>query len=397
MDLLPHQRTERPTVEATPRTALEQAGGEHFPVLTSLRFLAAFYVVLFHTYPWLRARPEGTIARLWQTFCGHGFVAVGFFFTLSGFILAHNYSPQRAYLVRDFYRARFARVYPVYLLGIGAGLPILLIHALRDGNFSGAALELFVALSLTQAWLPTLWNAVNVPGWSLSVEAFFYLCFPSLSRSLARHALDRPRAFGLLAGLVVVALLPASLGMLHSDTGLPMSDLSVVANTLRYNPALALPEFAFGIVLARVHALGFARAHVVRWLSWPALVLLGIALTSDLVPYMLLHNGALLPVLSVLILRAADGREVWRPLRHPTLLLLGEASYALYILHLMVFIYVKTALERLGIDPLASWVFPCQASLSVLLSLACHRWFERPARARLLTLSSLRSATFVRS
>src|SRR5579863_596949 len=86
--------------------------------LTGVRFLAAFYVVLFHSLPWLRNKYQ--VPETLQIFLGNGYLAVSLFFILSGFILAYTYEGQiegSRNLFR-FWQARFARIYPVYFLSL---------------------------------------------------------------------------------------------------------------------------------------------------------------------------------------------------------------------------------------------------------------------------------------
>ena len=56
----------------------------------------------------------------------NGFVFVGFFFLISGFILAYNYAERPTPLVkRDFWVARFSRLYPVYLVALALSFQML--------------------------------------------------------------------------------------------------------------------------------------------------------------------------------------------------------------------------------------------------------------------------------
>jgi peptidoglycan/LPS O-acetylase OafA/YrhL len=88
------------------------------PALTGVRFFAAFYVVLSHSLPWVATRFR--IPWPAKIFLSNGYLAVAMFFLLSGFILAYTYDGQitgsrnRA----RFWEARFARIYPVYLLSL---------------------------------------------------------------------------------------------------------------------------------------------------------------------------------------------------------------------------------------------------------------------------------------
>lgn len=354
--------------------------------LTSLRFFAAFYVVLFHVIPW-GAEPESgaALAQAWARFCSHGFVSVGFFFALSGFILAYNYPPEKLANKRRFYLARFARVYPVYAVGLLLGLPFLAVRTLRDGAFGRAAAEITSALTLTQAWVPQLWNAVNAPGWSLSVEAFFYLCFPLLLPVVARQASTPRRAVIGLVVLYGVALAPALLGTWSS--GMPITDESPLANFVRYSPALRLSEFTFGVCLGRWHALRNTAPPSPRALlvtQAAALAVIAWALGSDAVPYMLLHNGLLLPAFAAVIISFTHRIGVARALEARWLVRLGEASYSLYILHLLAWMYFKAVLERVGVEPYSGPALLAFTLLVIGASLASHDLIEQPARRRIL-------------
>ena len=67
-----------------------------------------------------------------------GYVFVGFFFLLSGYVLAYNYAGRPTPLVkRDFWRARFARLYPVYLLSLAISFTMLQAewHARTHADF----------------------------------------------------------------------------------------------------------------------------------------------------------------------------------------------------------------------------------------------------------------------
>src|SRR5882672_6555828 len=82
--------------------------------LTALRFFAALYVLVYHR----RAELSG-YADLPDRIIAHGYVGVPLFFVLSGFVLAYNYvGPDGRLSTRSltFYTARFARIYPMYLL-----------------------------------------------------------------------------------------------------------------------------------------------------------------------------------------------------------------------------------------------------------------------------------------
>ena len=106
--------------------ATTQAESKILP-LTSARFFAALYVMLFHSVPTIpsQGNPHGVLTRI----IGLGYVGVPFFFLLSGFILAIVYLKNSTPIdKRKFYLARFARIYPLYPGGNGAGSSALSLH-----------------------------------------------------------------------------------------------------------------------------------------------------------------------------------------------------------------------------------------------------------------------------
>ncbi|MEO8876844.1 MAG: acyltransferase family protein, partial [Polyangiaceae bacterium] len=149
--------------------------------LTGLRFGAAASVVAFH-FVRFRFDPQGILRRIMSC----GFTAVGLFFVLSGFILVYAYdgvphfeSPQR----RAFFRARFARVYPVYALGMifGAFVTFALgwAHVSDFTSFRGALRIAAVTCVLTGVSHRTMF-VFNWAAWSLTSELLFYVSFPFL-------------------------------------------------------------------------------------------------------------------------------------------------------------------------------------------------------------------------
>ena len=158
--------------------------------LTSLRFVACFMVVMFHY--------EGALFGRYSLMpvSSTGFLGVTFFFVLSGFILCHRYSGvdfSRNELYQ-FYAARFARVYPFYIISVVLSLPALInadLYFQDTGQKTSAALLTagpVLAVAGLHAWLPGAACSVNCPTWSISNEVFFYLCFPFLLRMLRTSA-----------------------------------------------------------------------------------------------------------------------------------------------------------------------------------------------------------------
>ncbi|NBD09836.1 acyltransferase family protein [Corallococcus silvisoli] len=364
---------------------------QHLDALTGLRFLAAAHVVAYHVYHLVFSGTEAPPGL--HGLLDSGYVGVSFFFVLSGFILGYNYlerPPDTREARKAFWVARFARVYPVYALGLAVAAPAFL-KGLRDAWLAdpseawrqGEALVL--APLLLQSWMPWTALAWNGAGWSLAVEALFYATFPFLAGRLGRWGTR-----GLVVGMGVAYLaalgLPALYILVDPDhTGGVASayNSGPWMLALRFNPLARLPEFVLGILAGRFFLLRAEEAPRAR--PW-VLTALGGAVLAALVgstslPFPLLHNGLLAPVFAALIVLLPRSQgPVARLLASRPLRLLGEASYALYILHMPVMFAWKSVLKRLGASPTSAWAVSALAVGTVSLSVLAYERVEKPAR-----------------
>ena len=290
--------------------------------LTSLRFFAAL-MVLFHHY-------FGFIA---------GFSGVTFFYVLSGYILTVNYAGKVGSWaeIRLFWWKRFARIYPTHLLSLAAALPL------------GSSLAILpLNLLLLQSWFPaqSVHFSFNGPSWSISNEAAFYAAFPWLV------GLVTPRR---LAGWGI---------------GLVAAALFLRADFLFYVfPPTRLFEFCVGIGLAL-----YARHRPIGLGG----ELGAIALAAACVSCFYLHPGSLgwsivyIPGAAALVyVFSRSSGPVSRLLSLPALVVLGDASFMLYMIHVPLSAYLPVGGVALTI-------------VAIGLSLILHLTFERPAQQRLL-------------
>ncbi len=355
------------------------------PALTSLRFVAAAMVFVFHlrqftNYDWAYAIAPGMNQ------------GVSFFFVLSGFVLAYAYH-ERRYSWRSFYLARFARVWPLHMVCMLALLAALPLRFARGQDMDAGASAVTFALKalLLDAWVPTRatlssWNAVS---WSLSVEAAFYAVFPLLLVAVSR----RPALT--LAGAAALTFLVYSAGV---ALGLPLSDGGRWGPTLvdlGYLPPARLFEFSLGVAACRVWRgwLAPAKASPAAWSALEAAALLATALWLFVAIPPLVHgtDGALFAWLrvsgaslgfAVVILAFAGGRGVvGRFLSLRPCVALGEASFAFYLVHAVV-LRVLPLYRALGPATLSAAAF----ALSLALAFALRHSVEAPMRRIILGL-----------
>jgi peptidoglycan/LPS O-acetylase OafA/YrhL len=336
--------------------------------LTSARFFAALWVVLFHLYA------SWPVLQNVRPIIAVGYSGVTFFFVLSGFVLSYNYLPRQCGF-RDFWSARAARIVPVYLLGLVLSAPFF-IHAWQKQG-SGAMSSGLVSIVLLQAWIPKaalLWNG---PGWSLSCEAFFYLLFPLMAVPLGKLFRWRPVytfatvwLFGTVPSIWYAFSCPEG----SVDSGSHATLLSVV----KFNPLLRLPEFVLGIGLGWLFLDGvrMPKARTILILCVAALILLLTAAGS--VPYPALHNALLAPIYGLIILSLTSDFDI---LGNSAFVLLGESSYCLYLLHGPISNIWFAIAKRIGLAQHTSICCVAYLVATVLISIVSYNFIEAPGRA----------------
>jgi peptidoglycan/LPS O-acetylase OafA/YrhL len=360
------------------------------PALTSIRFFAALWVVISHLV--VMGFMHFPAPVLWAA--GDSRPAVTFFFVLSGFILAHNYSDDfDRDALRRFYVARFARIYPMLLLSLALAAPVTAVLLISDdkahlfewygipGNPTLPLItSLLAQLLCLTAWLPfaTVNQPWNGPAWSISCEVFFYLMFPLLVRFIARLTWPQ-RALLLIAGFCAQGLwLVAAHELLApSRSGFLISQW----------PLTHLFEFVLGIAAeryCRASLAGSSQAdHKGRVAAAMALVAIGLLVVwRPLEPaYYLLS-----PCFALLIAGlAVQKRPAWGLLSMRPLVLLGEASFSLYLIHvpLMHLAAISGMDHNSGLTLLFALV---------LSSVIVFCMIERPVRATLVRRLTHRAA-----
>jgi peptidoglycan/LPS O-acetylase OafA/YrhL len=362
------------------------AARPRLPALTSLRFFAAFHVVIFHFQAM-----QIFIGPAWfQKLSSIGYVGVSFFFVLSGFILVYTYAG-RPMILKSFWRARFARIYPAYAFSLLVTAPFF-FYAVLTMNIpffvwakSHLKLASALVLSLLQAWVPQAaltWNAV---AWSLSVEAFFYLLFPFLVLLLVRRT--QPQLLLLAAASWLTSLALSCSYVLFNPDHLSVVNSDVLGafwlNALKFNPLARLPEFLLGIACGFL----FLRSRRESKLALPMVLsgmvaLIVVVYFSAVIPYPILHTALLGPAFAAIVYGFALRPNWGAILENRLLVLCGDASYSLYLLHSMIIgMYFHSTTGQLRYQsPIGVLVF---VLLAVTVSALVYRFIEEPARRKL--------------
>jgi peptidoglycan/LPS O-acetylase OafA/YrhL len=335
------------------------------PALTGIRFVAAFAVLAVHF-----AKPANDYVKALN---GHGIVGVTLFFILSGFILSYTYLLSTGIMkgtAKEFWAARFARIYPMYIFAFIITAPLILTWS-RSGHvwWSGLA-----TVTLTQAWIGVGVSEWNPPGWSLSAELFFYFAFPFLIKPVSR--LRSQSIAGLSLVLWIASLVPT---LVYIATG------AEDRNFWMFNPLVRFPEFLLGLS-AGVLWIRHER-QVVNACKYLAEISFLVLLFIMCIPCneAWVMNGALAPLFILIIFGLAAGRgPLSKILGTRLFVLVGSASFSLYIIHWPVWWMGKILVDRLHLDLQAGTVFFLIAVLVIVpVSIACFKLIEEPVNKRL--------------
>ena len=344
--------------------------------LTTLRFLAALWVVLFAAWPHL----DVGFTPIAVT---RGYLGVEVFFVLSGFILSHVYleaaGQGRAggFSYRGFLWARIARVYPLHLVTL-AGMIGLGVAATAAGLTVSESLidwrSLPAHLTMTHAWGLASSAAFNHPSWSISAEWFAYLGFPAFA-FVAWRLRERPVLATALAAGGALALYAA----FERLAGFPLTEA-----TFRWGALRIVPCFALGCALYLIH-----RRAPVRHGGLIALVCgAGVIACASLGlwdPLVVLFAGGM-----ILGLGGLDNARAG-VLASRAGVYLGEISYSIYMVCAPVLLLgVNVAARLTGADDKRLHVIVWLAVLAAIpvAAAATYHLVERPARKALRGLAA---------
>ena len=329
----------------------------HYLALDGLRGIAALAVVSLHVAGYFRLPVQP----------GHAYLAVDFFFMLSGFVIAHAYD-SRLRLgmgVARFLAVRLIRLQPLVLLGVALGTGAYLLHG-GTGMANVLLAAVTNALLLPSPFLLALrpWAfPLDTPLWSLAFEIWINLLYALLFRALTRRTLSSALALG--AGLVLaVSLTHAGL-----DVGFAWQDFQL-------GGARVLFPFVMGVMLSRYASTGAGGAGWAHALCVPLLLVLCAPAFGggwyDAAAVLLFF-----PALLFAAARAPASRHLdplWR--------WLGRLSYPVYVVHYPFVVVVSNLLKSAHAGPAAAWAGAGATMLLVLVFAAlAEKFYDAPVRA----------------
>ena len=343
--------------------------GGRFDSLQALRGIAALMVATAHLYSLDQRFFGGPVL---SPFVQIGFAGVDLFFVLSGFVMVHltRVGVGNAAVVPAFLFARAARLYPLWWIALGT---ISIVWVLKP-NWVFASISGAPNLLADFALWPSERPPLLAVGWTLIHEMYFYIVFGLLLVLPSRY---------MVYGLMMWLLLVISGNVMINSSGTPYSPFL----TLLTHP-LTL-EFGLGAAVGLLATKGLRPISLVLfffglvWLITTSLLAYKspVSLFESSWSRTLAYGPAWALVLWGIVGLEADSKFVpFRPL-----VILGDASYALYLLHVPVFAAVsRLVAPYCGPSPwdnVVAWV--SLLTIACISALLVHRYIERPILARL--------------
>lgn len=352
----------------------------HYQILDGLRGVAALVVVMFHTFEVYSNEDHA------KQILNHGYLAVDFFFLLSGFVVAYAYDDRWGKMSQwEFYKRRLIRLQPMVIMGSVIGAALFYFQ-------TGPA---FPLVSATPLWkmllvmvvgftllplLPSMdirgWGEMHPldgPAWSLFFEYIANILYAVGIRKLSNKALG------------IVVLLSAGL-LVHLAVTSPNGDViggwSFDEKQLSIGFARLLYPFFAGVLLMRTGK----RIHVRGgFLICSLLVVAALCMPRIGGPQQLWMNGLYesfcIIVLFPIIVAIGAGERISGGLQNRVSKLLGDISYPLYITHYpLIYVYIgwvvrdKVPAGRGAVGGVLLFL------ASITIAYACLKLYDEPVR-----------------
>ncbi len=360
----------------------------HYALLDGLRGVAALLVVWYHVFEGYQFAGNKPIID----FANHGYLAVDFFFILSGFVIGYAYDDRwgKSLSLGSFFRRRLIRLHPMVMLGAVIGAVSFLLTGMErwDGTHSTLLLT-FLALLCSWLMIPAMPGMqrdvrgngemfpLNGPCWSLFFEYIGNIIYAFIMRRLPTRALACVSAL-LCCGLAWFSATDQS-GYGSLSVGWTIDTINVLGGLLRM-----LCPFTVGLLMSRV----FKPLKNVRGAFWTGAIVL---LLLFHVPYitsdsLLSLNGifeavCIMVVFPAVVWLAASGKTTDKTSTN-ICRFLGNISYPLYIVHYPVmYAFYMWLIKTKQFTFAETWPMALATiACSVCIAWLCLKFYDEPVR-----------------
>lgn len=313
----------------------------HYDLLDGLRGVAALMVIFYHVFEAFATTPID------QRF-NHGYLAVDFFFILSGFVIGYAYDDRwKTMTTKDFIKRRLIRLHPMVVLGAVLGVIAFCIQGCEKWDGTQVSISMvMLALLINLFLIPAVPGSgpeirgngemypLNGPSWSLFFEYIGNIMYALFIRRMSTKALT---ALVVLAGIGLASFAIFNFsGAGHLGVGWTMEEYNLIGGFLR-----VLFSFSIGLLMSRVF-----KPIPVKGAFWICSLAIVVLLSM---PYVgngeaLWMNGIYDSVCAILIFPmlvylGASGKTTDK---HSARIckFLGDISYPLYMVHYpLIYLY----------------------------------------------------------
>ncbi len=356
------------------------ASKPHYPILDGLRGVAAVIVVMFHI---LEAHATSHLDQM----INHGYLAVDFFFVLSGFVIGYAYDDRwNKMSLGTFFKRRLVRLHPMVIMGMIVGA--ICFYFQDSAMWPGIhevpvwTLLLVMLIGFTLLPVPTSmdirgWDEMHPldgPGWTLFFEYIANILYALFVRKFSKT---------MLAILVFIA----GCATIHLAVTSPQGDMvggwSVTAEQLRIGFTRLMYPFFAGLLLSRIVKPGKVK-NAFLWCSLLVILVLSIPRiggSEHLWMNGLYESHIIIFIFPLIVYLGASGGTQDGKYMSKVCRFFGDISYPIYITHYpLVYIYTGWISDThfpIGETwPVALLVFVS----SVVLAYACLKLYDEPVR-----------------
>lgn len=352
----------------------------HYLILDGLRGLAAIIVVTFHL-----AEPLGT-GHL-DILVNHGYLAVDFFFLLSGFVIGYAYDDRwQGMSTGTFLKRRIERLQPMLVLGMTLGAIGFyftdsaiwpLIHTVPFWKMLLVMLIGYTALPVPLSLDIRGWqemHPLNSVGWSLFFEYIANILYAVGLYKLSKKALS---IFVVIAGIALAHL------AISSPNGDVSGGWTLNAEQVRVGLTRTMYPFFAGLLLSRIskparvkHAFLYCSILIIAVLYMPR-----IGGATKLWMNGLYESICIIFLFPLIVYIGASG-VIHSPIERKLCKFLGDISYPLYLVHYpFLYFYVAWISDRDGTTLTEALPFALSILLgSIALAYLSLKWYDEPVR-----------------
>ena len=358
----------------------------HYDLLDGLRGVAALMVIWYHVFEGFAFASNSAIETL-----NHGYLAVDFFFILSGFVIGYAYDDRwgKSLTMKDFFKRRLIRLHPMVIMGAVLGAITFCIQGSVQWDGTHVAISMIMlSLLCTIFFIPAMPGVgyevrgngemfpLNGPCWSLFFEYIGNILYALFIRRLSNKALT---VFVVLLGVALAAFAVFNVSTYGNiGVGWTLDGVNFLGGSLRM-----LFPFSLGMLMSR----NFKPMKVkgAFWICAIALIVLfSVPYLEGLEP--LCMNGVyeafcVIVAFPIILWIGASGTTTDKQ-STKICKLLGDISYPVYVIHYpLMYLFYAWLIENQLYTLDETWhVALCVFILSIILAYLCLKLYDEPIR-----------------